>query len=49
MEHQQLHLHDQGYMNRLLAKESYSRIRNLLKYIQLKKDFAVKSFLKKLK
>jgi len=44
MEHQQLHLHDQGYMNRLLAKESYSRIRKLLKYIQLKKDFAVVDF-----
>lgn len=44
MEHQQLYLHDQGYMNRLLAKESYSRIRNLLKYIQLKKEFAVVDF-----
>ncbi|MEC7785855.1 MAG: class I SAM-dependent methyltransferase [Nitrospinota bacterium] len=44
MEHPQLNLHDQRYMDRLLAKESYSRIGQLLKLIELKRDLTVADF-----
>ena len=44
MEHQQLHLHDQGYMDRLLTKESNGRIMQLLKLIELKGDLVVADF-----
>jgi len=44
MEHQQLHLHDQGYMDRLLTKESNGRIMQLLKLIELKGDLVVGDF-----
>jgi len=44
MEHQQLNLHDQVYMDRLLARESDSRIRQLLKLLELKGDLTVADF-----
>ena len=44
MEHQQLHLHDQGYMDRLLTNESDGRIMQLLKLIELKGDLVVADF-----
>ena len=44
MEHQQLHLHDKDYMDRLLANESNGRITQLLKLINLKGDLAVADF-----
>ena len=44
MEHPQLHLHDQGYMDRLLKNESCGRVLQLLKYIDLKGDPDVVDF-----
>lgn len=44
MEHQQLHLHDQEYMDRLLSKESSGRIAKIFKYIELKDDLVVADF-----
>ena len=44
IKHQQLHLHDERYINRLLTKESNSRIMQLSKLIELKGDFAVADF-----
>jgi len=44
MEHQQLHLHDKGYIDRLLIKESNGRIMQFLKLIELKRDLAVADF-----
>jgi len=44
MEHQQLHLHDKGYMDKLLENESNGRINKLLKFMDLKEGLAVADF-----